>query len=92
MKQQSKIAIITDTHWGVRNDNIAFMNSTKRFLDEVFFPKLKEESITHIIHLGDIVDRRKHISYLTANRLRTDFLDKLVEYRSEEHTSELQSH
>ena len=80
MKQQSKIAIITDTHWGVRNDNIAFMNSTKKFLDEVFFPKLKEESITHIIHLGDIVDRRKHISYLTANRLRTDFLDKLVEY------------
>lgn len=78
--KQNKIAIISDTHWGVRNDNIAFMDSSKKFLDEVFFPKLKEESITHIIHLGDIVDRRKYINYLTAHRLKVDFLDKLVEY------------
>lgn len=53
------------------------MDMTKKFLDEVFFPTLKSRSITEVVHLGDLVDRRKHISYLTANRLRHDFLDKL---------------
>lgn len=75
----SRVAIISDTHWGVRNDNVAFMDMSKRFLDDVFFPKLDRESITTIIHLGDLVDRRKHISYLTANRLRRDFLDRIAQ-------------
>lgn len=74
----SKVAIISDTHWGVRNDNVAFMDMTKRFLDDVFFPTLERESITTIIHLGDLVDRRKQISYLTARRLRCDFLDRIA--------------
>lgn len=74
----SKVAIISDTHWGVRNDNVAFMDMTKRFLDDVFFPKLKSERISTIIHLGDLVDRRKQISYLTANRLRRDFLQRIT--------------
>lgn len=74
----SKIALITDTHWGVRNDNIAFMDANKLFLDTVFFPTLEAESITHIIHLGDVVDRRKQISFLTASRLRKDFLDQIA--------------
>jgi 3',5'-cyclic AMP phosphodiesterase CpdA len=72
-----KIALITDTHWGVRNDSIAFHNNNKKFLDNVFFPKLASLGIDHVIHLGDIVDRRKYINFLTANRLRNDFLDPL---------------
>lgn len=74
----SRVAIISDTHWGVRNDNVAFMDMTKRFLDDVFFPTLERESIHTIIHLGDLVDRRKQISYLTARRMRQDFLDRIA--------------
>jgi len=73
-----KIALITDTHWGVRNDNIAFMDNSKIFLDEVFFPYLDDNNIRTVIHLGDLVDRRKYINMQTATRLRIDFLDKLA--------------
>ena len=69
-----KVAIITDTHWGIRNDSLHFLDATKRFLDEVFFPYVDANSISHIIHLGDLVDRRKYVNILTAHRLRKDFL------------------
>ncbi len=72
-----KIAVITDTHWGIRNDSVLFCNYFKRFLDDVFFPKIKEEGITQILHLGDLVDRRKYINFLISNRLRTDFIEPI---------------
>lgn len=72
-----KIALITDTHWGIRNDAPLFHDTTKKFLDTVFFPTLTENKIDRVIHLGDLVDRRKYINFVTANRLRKDFLDVL---------------
>ena len=69
-----KVALITDTHWGVRNDSLIQHNYMKKFLDEVFFPYLDKNNIKHIIHAGDLVDRRKYINYATARRLRDDFL------------------
>ena len=74
-----KIALITDTHWGIRNDNIAFIENNKKFLDNIFFPYLDEYSIKNVIHLGDLVDRRKYINFYTANRVRKDFLLPLDE-------------
>ena len=73
-----RLALITDTHWGVRNDNIAYMDNSKKFLDEVFFPYIDKHNVTTVCHLGDLVDRRKYINFNTATRLRIDFLDKLA--------------
>ena len=42
-----KIALITDTHWGVRNDNVSFHDNSKKFLDDVFFPTLMSKGINH---------------------------------------------
>jgi DNA repair exonuclease SbcCD nuclease subunit len=56
-----KIAIISDTHWGIRNDNSVFLDNNKKFLD----------------NMGDIVDRRKYININTAKRLREDFLEEI---------------
>jgi DNA repair exonuclease SbcCD nuclease subunit len=81
----TKIALITDTHWGVRNDNAAFLDNSKKFLDEVFFPHIDQNDIHTVIHLGDLVDRRKYININTARRLRVDFLDKLKERNLDVH-------
>lgn len=72
-----KIALITDSHWGVRNDEMAFIENNKTFLDNMFFPYLKENDIDTMIHLGDLVDRRKYTNNYTMNRLREDFTDQL---------------
>jgi predicted phosphodiesterase len=73
-----KIALLTDTHWGIRNDNISFLDNNKKFLDAIFFPTLDSLGITDVIHLGDLVDRRKYINFHTAKRMREDFLDPLA--------------
>jgi predicted phosphodiesterase len=72
-----KIAVIGDTHWGVRNDNRYFYAYQSKFLQDVFFPKLEERGIKRVVHLGDIVDRRKYINFLTLASLKEDFLDPL---------------
>ena len=69
-----KIALITDTHWGVRNDSKSFLDFYKKFYGNIFFPYLEENSIDTIIHLGDIVDRRKYISYTTLRDMNDHFM------------------
>lgn len=69
-----KIALITDTHWGARNDSDVFADYFGKFYKEIFFPYLQKNKITHIIHLGDIVDRRKYINFVTAKNLRDGFI------------------
>ena len=69
-----KIAIITDTHFGARNDNQNFNNYFYKFYENIFFPILEERGITTCVHMGDVVDRRKFISYKIANDFRKRFI------------------
>jgi len=70
----AKIVLITDTHFGVRNDNQILAKYFTKFYQDVFFPKVDEIKPDAIIHLGDVVDRRKYINFLSSNQLKDDFI------------------
>ena len=74
-----KIALLTDSHAGVRNDSVAFHDYMKRFYDNTFFRYLDDNGISTVIHCGDIVDRRKYININTAYRLRKDLIEPAIE-------------
>ena len=81
-----KIAILGDTHFGVRGDSIAFHNSYKNFYKEVFFPYLVQHGITTVFQLGDLFDRRKYISFQSLALCRRYFFDEFPRYNIELHT------
>ena len=74
-----KIAIINDTHFGARNDNQNFNDYFYKFYKNTFFPTLVERNITTCVHMGDVVDRRKYISYRIAHDFRKRFIGKFQE-------------
>lgn len=75
-----KIAILNDTHCGIRNSSDIFMDYQEAFYRDVFFPYLLENNITQILHLGDYYDNRKTINFKALTHNRKIFLEKLREY------------
>ena len=75
-----KIAILNDTHCGIRNSSDIFMDYQEKFYRDVFFPYLLENDIKQIIHLGDYYDNRKTINFKALKHNRKIFLEKLREY------------
>ena len=72
-----KVAILNDTHAGVRNSSEIFMNYQEEFYRDIFFPYLKEHDITNIFHLGDYYDHRKNINFKALHHNRKIFLEPL---------------
>jgi len=80
-----KIALLNDTHFGCRNDSPAFINYHNKFYDEIFFSYLIKNNIKTLVHLGDVVDRRKFINHNTAYNFRVKFWDRLKELNIDTH-------
>jgi|TARA_B100001093_G_scaffold516270_2_gene594673 predicted phosphodiesterase len=80
-----KIALLNDTHFGARSDSPAFIKYFNRFYDEIFFPYLEENNITTLIHLGDVVDRRKFINFNTAHNFQNKFWKRLWDMKIDTH-------
>jgi len=72
-----KVALITDQHFGARNDSQQFLDYYEKFYKETFFPKLEEENIKTVLILGDTFDRRKYINFSTLQRTKQMFFDEL---------------
>lgn len=74
-----KIALITDQHFGARNDSISFLDFYEKFYNNIFFPELINNKINTLLILGDTFDRRKFLNYNTLKRTREMFFDRLSE-------------
>ena len=74
-----KIAILNDTHCGVRNSSDIFLDYQDRFYTEIFFPYCKEHDIKQILHLGDYYEHRKFVNFKALNSNRKHFLEPLRE-------------
>ena len=77
--QQMKIALITDIHFGSRNDSIHFLDYYEKFYKHTFFPYLDSTNIRTVLILGDTFDRRKYINFYTFKRAKEMFFDGLFE-------------
>ena len=72
-----KIAVISDTHFGVRNDSPLFLEYSFKFFEKIFFPYLKENGIDTVIHMGDLLDRRKYVNFNTLSQVKKRFFQPL---------------
>jgi DNA repair exonuclease SbcCD nuclease subunit len=73
-----KVAIITDQHFGARNDSIAFLDYFEKFYNDVFFPTLADNNINIVLVLGDTFDRRKYVNFYALQRAKEMFFDRLA--------------
>jgi DNA repair exonuclease SbcCD nuclease subunit len=73
-----KIALITDQHFGARNDAAHILDYYQKFYEQVFFPKLREEKVSAVLILGDTFDRRKYLNFYTLKRTKEMFFDPLA--------------
>lgn len=74
-----KVAIITDQHFGARNDSLHFLDYYEKFYDETFFPAIDAAGITTLLILGDTFDRRKYVNFYSLQRAKKMFFDKLAD-------------
>jgi DNA repair exonuclease SbcCD nuclease subunit len=73
-----KIALITDQHFGARNDAAHILDYYQKFYEQIFFPKLREEKVSAVLILGDTFDRRKYLNFYTLKRTKEMFFDPLA--------------
>ena len=76
---------LNDTHFGCRNDSPHFMEYQNRFYDELFFPYIQENNIRHLIHLGDVVDRRNLLTTISHITFKRSFWKRLYDMRIDTH-------
>jgi len=72
-----KVLLITDQHFGIRNDNVAFLDYYEKFYENVVFPYIDENKIDTVIDLGDTFERRKFVNFFTLSRSKEMWFDQL---------------
>ena len=75
-----KLAVINDTHAGVRNGSDLFLDYSERFYKNTFFPYLLEHDIKKIVHLGDYFEHRKYVNFKVLKHNYQTFISKLEEH------------
>lgn len=76
----AKIIHLADTHWGVRNNSLVFLELMRWYYDNVLFQYIVDNGITDIIHGGDLVENRSAANYRMLRYMKESFFDKLTEH------------
>jgi len=74
-----KVLLITDQHFGVRNDNLHFVEHYRRYYSKIVIPFLKASGIKEIINLGDTFDKRRSINYMSLEAAKEMWFDPVKE-------------
>ena len=82
----SKIALITDQHFGGKQDSQYFSDYIEKFYTNQFFPYLTENNITTVIDLGDTFDRRKYVNFHTLHQVKQFYFDVMRENHIQLHS------
>ena len=72
-----KLAVLNDTHCGIRNSSQIFLDNAEKFYSDIFFPECEKRNVKQILHLGDYYDHRKYVNFKALNHNRRIFLDQL---------------
>jgi DNA repair exonuclease SbcCD nuclease subunit len=72
-----KLPILSDLHFGLRNDHPSFRDYLKKFYEEQFFPYIDKHAYKEIVHCGDLMDRRKYVNFETLDFMQRVFIDQL---------------
>lgn len=72
-----KILLITDQHFGARNDSQVYIDKYKKFYSETVLPYIDKNKITNVIALGDTFDRRKTINFNSLQAAKDMWFDPL---------------
>lgn len=71
-----KTILITDTHFGTRQNSMTWLNSQSKFIYQQLIPYIKScEENVKLIHLGDVFDSRSTISTMIASQVVNIFKD-----------------
>jgi DNA repair exonuclease SbcCD nuclease subunit len=81
-----KVLLITDQHFGARNDSQAFLDYYELFYSQIVIPYIDQNNITTVIDLGDTFDRRKYVNFATLERAKKMWFDPLAERGITVHT------
>jgi DNA repair exonuclease SbcCD nuclease subunit len=74
-----KILLITDQHFGVRNDNQSFIDHYRKFYKDVVLPFIDAHKIDTVIALGDTFDKRRSINFMSLEAAKEMWFNPLQE-------------
>ena len=74
-----KVLLITDQHFGVRNDNQHFLDHYRKFYNEIVIPFSKVSKIDTVLCLGDTFDKRRSINFMSLDAAKDMWFNPLEE-------------
>ena len=76
-----KVAIISDTHFGIKKGLDVFLESQLNYFRKQLIPYLKKKKIDTILHLGDFFDNRVNIDSKVMNAVIDLFENDLKDFK-----------